>query len=76
MVGVGTFPFGWVRGMDQDNWQIIWDPKTETIFAKGALSRKVIQVGKSSTWEEAKDLADKIINDPVNFLSTLSDRTG
>ena len=75
VVGVGTFPCGWVRGMERENWQIIWDPETETVFAKGAFSGKVIQVGESSTWQEAKVLADKIIEDPVIGVSILSDRT-
>ncbi|MEQ9619575.1 MAG: hypothetical protein RIG61_10425 [Deltaproteobacteria bacterium] len=76
MVGVGTFPFGWVRSMEGDNWQIIWDPKTEAVFAKGASSGKVIQVGKSSTWEDAKVLADNIIEHPESLLSKLSEGSG
>jgi len=66
---VGTFPFGWVRGASQDNWQIIWDPKTKTLFAQGALSKRVLELGKSSTWEEAKHLADKVINEPGSYFS-------
>lgn len=62
--------------MGQDNWQIIWDPKTETVFVKGTLSGKVIQAGKSSTWQEAKVLAEKIIEQPEGLLSGVSDRTG
>lgn len=76
MIDVGTFPFGWIRGKERDNWQIIWDPKSEMVFTRGALSKKVIRVGKSSTWEDAKVLADKIIEDPDSFLSIISDRTG
>jgi len=66
---VGTFPFGWVRGEGGDNWQIIWDLKTKTIFAEGAVSRKVLPLGESPTWEDAKRFADSVIGDPANYLS-------
>ncbi len=76
MIGVGTFPFGWVRGTAGDNWQIIWDPKTEIVFAKGAVTREVVELGKSSSWEDAKVLADNIISSPGRYLPELSDKTG
>jgi hypothetical protein len=65
---VGTFPFGWVRGNQQDNWQIIWDPNTKTLFAEGAKSRRVLELGKSSTWEEAKRFADRVISEPESYF--------
>jgi len=68
MGDVGTFPFGWVRGEGGDNWQIIWDPKTKTVFAEGALSRKVLPLGESPTWEDAKHFADGVISDPANYF--------
>ncbi len=66
---VGTFPFGWVRGEGSDNWQIIWDPKTKTVFALGALSKKVLRLGESPTWEDAKRFADAVISEPGGYFS-------
>ena len=61
MGDVGTFPFGWVRGFEGENWQIIWDPKSELIIAQGAVS-------KSAKWMEAKVYADNVKNDPGSFF--------
>ncbi len=68
MAEVGTFPFGWVRGFKDDNWQIIWDPKSNLIVAQGALSKKVIELGKSSQWMDAKKYADNVLRDPESFF--------
>ena len=68
MGDVGTFPFGWVRGIKDDNWQIIWDPKTGYITAEGAVSKEVLELGKSSKWMDAKDYADKVMSDPESFF--------
>jgi intein-encoded DNA endonuclease-like protein len=65
---VGTFPFGWVRGFKDDNWQIIWDPKSNLIVAQGALSKKVIELGRSSQWMDAKKYADNVMRDPESFF--------
>ncbi len=69
MGDVGTFPFGWVRREGSDNWQIIWDPKTKTVFAEGAMSKRVLRLGESSTWEDAKRLADAVISEPGGYFS-------
>lgn len=69
---VGTFPFGWVRGEGGDNWQIIWDPKTKTVFAEGALSRKVLPLGESPTWEDAKRFADGVISAPATYFADIA----
>lgn len=69
---VGTFPFGWVRDEGGDNWQIIWDPKTKTVFAEGALSRKVLTLGESPTWEDAKRFADGVISDPRDYFADIA----
>jgi hypothetical protein len=61
---MGTFPFGWIRGLGEDNWQLLWDSETNVLYAKGATSKKVISVGWSSSWQEAKVLADKLRNEP------------
>ena len=68
MAEVGTFPFGWVRGFMDDNWQIIWDPKSNVIVAQGAVSKKVIELGKSSQWIDAKKYADNVMRDPQSFF--------
>lgn len=69
MGDVGTFPFGWIRGFEGENWQIIWDPKSNLIIAQGALSKKVVELGKSEKWMDAKKHADNVINDPASFFN-------
>ena len=66
---MGTFPFGWVRGIKKDNWQILWDSETKTVYAKAAISKKVIQLGQSSSWDEAKTLADRVGNEPGVYMN-------
>ena len=74
---VGTFPFGWVRGVRGENWQIIWDPKTEVIIAQGAVSKQIIQLGESSKWMDAKVYADKVMSNPEAFFDEkLESKTG
>ena len=76
MAEVGTFPFGWVRGFKDDNWQIIWDPATKAVFARGAVTKEVVELGTSSSWDGAKVLADNVISSPGEYFPELSDRTG
>jgi FtsZ-interacting cell division protein YlmF len=66
---MGTFPFGWVRGIEKDNWQILWDSQTKSIYAKGAISKKLVDIGQPSSWEEAKTLADMVQNEPEVYLN-------
>ena len=68
MSTVGTFQFGWVRNVGSDNWQLIWDPKTNILIAKGASTKEVLELGRSSNWEDAKAFADKIISDPDSYF--------
>ena len=68
MSGVGTFPFGWVRDVRNDNWQLIWDPKTKVLIARGASSKETIKLGESPDWEEAKAFADTVISDPSGYF--------
>ena len=63
----GTFPFGWIRGFREDNWQIIWDPSSKAVLAKAAVSKEVVPLGECSTWQEAKVFADSAIDD-INVL--------
>ena len=66
---MGTFPFGWLRGIEEDNWQILWDSHTKAVYAKGVSSKRVIQIGQSSSWVGAKTFADKILNEPEVYLN-------
>mgnify|MGYP007106206708 FL=1 len=69
MNGVGTFPFGWVREHGVENWQIIWDQKTKVVFAMGVKSKEVLEIGKSSTWVDAKAFADEVMESPERYLA-------
>ena len=68
MSGVGTFPFGWVRGVRGDNWQLIWDPKTKILIAKAASSKEIINLGESPDFRKAKAFADSIIQNPASYF--------
>ncbi|HEX3035470.1 MAG TPA: hypothetical protein VHT73_10105 [Thermodesulfobacteriota bacterium] len=61
---MGTFPFGWIHNLDEDNWQILWNSETNALYAKGAISQRVIPIGRSSSWEEAKAFADRLRGEP------------
>lgn len=66
-----TFPFGWIRGMDDENWQLLWNPETGIFFAKGAISKREISLGESSNWVDAKALADKVQNEAQIYSQIL-----
>ena len=72
MSTVGTFPFGWVRGVGNDNWQLIWDPKTNILVARGASSKETIELGESSNWQDAKEFADSVMSDPSSYFEAVS----
>lgn len=65
---VGTFPFGWVRGVRGDNWQLIWDPKTKNLVAMGAGTKETLTLGESPNWQKAKVFADSVIEDPSTYF--------
>lgn len=66
-----TFPFGWVKGMDDENWQLLWNPETGILFAKSALSKREVNLGESFNWVDAKALADKVRNEAEIFSKIL-----
>lgn len=68
MSTVGTFPFGWVRGVRGDNWQLIWDPNSTILIAKSVNSQQRVQLAKLQDWQDAKAFADKVMEDPSEFL--------
>jgi len=59
-----SFPFGWIRGLEKENWQLLWNPETGIFFAKGATSKRIVKIGETSNWIEAKALADKVNSEP------------
>ncbi len=63
-----TFPFGWIRERDKENWQLLWDSEKRILHAKGAISRRVVYIGQSLSWQEAKALADRVQNEPEVYL--------
>ena len=72
-LNIGTFPFGWIRGYEDDNWQLIWSSETKILYAKGAITKKVISIGQPSTWQEAKALATRVQNEPQVYISLAED---
>ena len=54
---MGTFPFGWVREVEEDNWQLLWSSETNILYAKGAVSKRIVNIERSQSWQEAKALA-------------------
>ena len=60
----GTFPFGWIRDYEEDNWQIIWNKNTKEFFIKSVAGKENKVLGSFANWKEAKDFADKIIENP------------
>lgn len=61
---VGMFPFGWIRNIRNDNWQIIWDPKSNTVFLRGAKSKDLLEFCNCSSWQEAKIISGDIRSKP------------
>ena len=60
----GFFPFGWLRGLREDNWQIFWNKQTGDIFLKSTLENTLVKVAQASEWIEAKKKADFLIENP------------
>lgn len=68
----GTFPFGWIRGYRQDNWQIFWDPASSEMFLKGALSGEYIKLGKANSWQDARKKTGRLLDSPDSLESIFS----
>ena len=41
---LATFPFGWVKDINSENWQLLWDSINHRFYAKGAVSKKIIDL--------------------------------
>ena len=60
----GSFPFGWVRNIKDDNWQLIWDSKSKALLIKSANTQRVVEYCKCSSWMQAKSISDEIRVNP------------
>jgi hypothetical protein len=65
---MGTFPFGWVREVEEDNWQLLWSSETNILYAKGAVSKRIVNIERSQSWQEAKALAVRVQNEPGVYI--------
>ncbi len=65
---VATFPFGWVRNINSENWQLLWNPANKDFFAKGTASKKIIKLSESDSWIEAKEFASKVLDSPADYF--------
>lgn len=69
----GFFPFGWLRGFRDDNWQIFWNKKTGDLFLKATIENTLIKVGEASDWMEAKKKADFLMENPDSVTVEFTD---
>lgn len=67
---VSSFPFGWVRNIDSDNWQLLWNSIDKYFFLKSVRSKKILKLASFETWMEAKEFADKIKSSPADYFPT------
>ena len=65
---MGTFPFGWIREIEGDNWQLLWSSETSILYAKGVISKRIVNIDQSRSWQEAKTLALRVQNEPEIYL--------
>ena len=66
----GFFPFGWVRGIRGDNWQILWNRKTGDVFLKATAKNSLVRVANAPDWVRAKEKADSIMENPDSVAET------
>lgn len=69
----GFFPFGWVRGVRGDNWQILWDKRTGDVFLKATGKDALVRVADAPDWARAKEKADAIMEDPDSVADAVPD---
>jgi len=65
---VATFPFGWVKNIDSENWQLLWDSSNRNFYAKGAVTKKVIKLSDTGDWFESKKFADQVLSNPSKYF--------
>lgn len=64
MISPGSFPFGWLRNYNNDNWQILWNKDSRDIILKSINTKELRKIHSASKWIEAKRYSDKIIKNP------------
>lgn len=69
----GFFPFGWLRGFRDDNWQIFWSKKTGDLFLKATTKNTLIKIGEASDWMKAKEKADFLMENPDSVVMQFTD---
>ncbi len=49
---MGTFPYGWIHERNKENWQLLWNSEIRILHAKGANSKRIvnINIGQSLCW--------------------------
>ena len=57
---VASFPFGWVRNLKEENWQIIWDSKSNDLVLKSSITANIVKYCSCNDWREAKTHADEL----------------
>jgi hypothetical protein len=65
---VSSFPFGWIRNIDSENWQLLWNSINKDFFVKATRTKKILILTKLDTWIEAKKFADKVKNCPADYF--------
>lgn len=65
---VSSFPFGWIKNIDSDNWQLLWNSIEKDFFIKAARSKKMFTLARFDTWVEAKEFADKVKSSPGDYF--------
>lgn len=65
---LSTFPYGWVKNIDSENWQLLWDSINNKFYAKGARSKKVIELAEITDWFESKKFADQVLSNPSKYF--------
>ena len=65
---LSTFPFGWVKNIDSENWQLLLDSINKSFYAKGAVTKKVIKLSDTGDWFESKKFAEKVLSNPSKYF--------
>jgi len=65
---MSSFPFGWVRDFDGENWQLFWNSTTKEFYAKSAKSKRSLNLNNVRTWQDAKLFSDKVIQVPCSNI--------
>ena len=64
---VSSFPFGWIRNIDSENWQLLWNSIDKDFFIKSSRTKRILKLASFETWVEAKEFADKVKSSPTDY---------